>query len=361
MLLAKKRGFILFITSLLLLFSTTACRDKKPAFNYSFLAFGTLIDLTIVNTTHSEAVKAADLIEKNFHRQHKQWHAWQQGELKNINKLIAESKPAKVPQEMIPLIKEGMRLSKETQGFFNPAIGKLIELWGFHGNINIIKEPPSPGAISYLLKKSPSMADLTLNGDKLSSQNNAVQLDFGGYGKGYGVDLAIEELRRLGIDNAIVNAGGDLHAIGSRGGTPWKIAIRRPSGAGVLATVNIRQNESVFTSGDYERFFMYKKQKYHHIIDPRTGYPTTETKSVTVIHTDSITADAAATALFIAGPDEWYPLAKAMGIKYVALVDKNNVLHVNPAMKERLNLLNKKVEMKVSKPLFIKKSLYERR
>ncbi len=348
-----------FIFIFILLASTNACRNKDPAFNYSFIAFGTLIDLTIVNTQHDKAVIAAESIEKDFLRQHKQWHAWQKGELKDINDAIAASKSAPIPPEMRPLIDIGMKLSQKSNHYFNPTIGRLIELWGFHDTAKKNKEPPSAGAISYLLKKSPTMEDIKIEGNQISSRNNTVQLDFGAYGKGYGIDLAVKHLRQLGIDNAIVNAGGDLRAIGSRGGQPWKIAIRKPSGSGVFATIDIKNNESIFTSGDYERYFTYHGVDYHHIIDPRTGYPATGTTSVTVIDKNATLADAAATAIFIAGPDEWYSIAHAMGVKYVALVDKKGIVHVNPAMQKRLKLINTKLKMEVSEPLISKKKFHE--
>ena len=94
----------------------------------------------------------------------------------------------------------------------------------------------------------------------------------------------------------------------------------------------------MFTSGDYERYFEYGKQRYHHILDPRTGYPADKTTSVTVIHHDSATADAAATALFIAGPDQWPVIARDMGIEQVMLIDKQGQIFMTPDMAERIEL-----------------------
>lgn len=195
------------------------------------------------------------------------------------------------------------------------------------------------------------MSDLDIDGFKLSSSNPAVKLDFGAYGKGYGIDRAIESLKDMGIHNAIINAGGDLRAIGSRAGTPWRIAIKKPTGMAVLGVIKTDTDESVFTSGDYERNYAYEGKRYHHIIDPRTGYPAEGVASVTVIHTDATTADAAATALFVAGTSDWHRIARQMGIKYVLVIDSQGTLHMNPAMQKRIELLKTDNKIIISPPL----------
>ena len=104
----------------------------------------------------------------------------------------------------------------------------------------------------------------------------------------------------------------------------------------MIASISIEGEESVFTSGDYERFYIYQGERYHHILDPRTGYPAKGTQSVTVIHHNSGLADAAATALFIAGPDDWHRIAHKLGLKQVMLIDEQGTIHVSPEMKKRL-------------------------
>ena len=110
----------------------------------------------------------------------------------------------------------------------------------------------------------------------------------------------------------------------------------------MVATLELNANEAAFTSGDYERYFKNKNnqnnkdQHLHHIIDPRTGYPAAGTQSVTVLHQNAATADAAATALFIAGPKQWVEIAKSMNIKYVLLIDEEGKVHISQAMQERV-------------------------
>lgn len=337
---------------LLSLFLLSGCDTTPPLYKGQFLAFGTLVDITIAGLDPKDAQSATDIIEQDFKRMHHAWHAWDPGPLGRVNRLIQTGSTFATPPSVLPLIFRGKALSEQSEGLFNPAIGQLIDAWGFHQNDPDGKRaPPSQESINTLLQQVPSMDDLQIDGIQMHSKNTAVKLDFGAFGKGYGIDLAMEHLKELGINNAILNAGGDLRAIGSRNGEPWRIAIRHPSGEGVLGVIETQGSESIFTSGDYERNFTWQGKRYHHIIDPRTGYPATGTRSVTVIHNDATTADAAATALFIAGPSQWYEIAMRMGLRYVLLVDSDNTIHMNPAMQKRVQLADDSYPVKLSPPL----------
>lgn len=342
---------IIFLTLFSLIIG--GCQQQEQVTTTRFLAFGTLIDLTIAGVSKQQAEQATAAIEKDFAQMHKSWHAWDPGPLGRVNRLISQGETFATPPSVLELIRQGAEISIKSDHLFNPAIGHMIDAWGFHSDDPEGNRPPKPETISQLLQQNPRMSDLALNGINMHSTNPHVKLDFGAFGKGFGIDLAINHLRQLGIKSAILNAGGDLRAIGAPQGRSWKIAIRHPSGKGVLAGLDISGDESVFTSGDYERNFNWKGKRYHHIIDPRTGYPAVGTKSVTVIHSDAATADAAATALFVAGPDGWYNIARKMGIKYVLLIDAEDRAHMNPAMKKRLKLDPDQYEINLSPPLII--------
>jgi thiamine biosynthesis lipoprotein len=207
-----------------------------------------------------------------------------------------------------------------------------------HDEVDI--HPPDPVAINELLQKNPVMSDIRIDGTFLQSSNPAVQLSLGAFAKGYAIDLAMDYLKGRGISNAVINAGGDLRVIGQHGERPWRIGIRHPRADGMIAWLDAKANESIFTSGDYERFYLYEGKRYHHILDPRTGYPASGATSVTVIHTNAGVADAAATALFVAGAEQWYEIARSMGIKNVMLIDTEGRIHMNPAMQDRIHLVN---------------------
>lgn len=316
----------------------SACSNTDSSLHQArLLALGTLVDISTWGVDDDTAEQAIAAVEGILNDIHHTWHAWQPGTLTRINEQLAKGEPVEVEPDNMMLIREAGRLSGIGDQLFNPAIGKLIELWGFHSDDRPQGPPPDPAAIKALVAKNPTMKDLVINGTTLKSTNPAVQLDFGAFAKGYAVDQAIAMLRARGISNAIVNAGGDLRAIGRHGDRPWRIGIRHPKDPGIIASIETNGDESVFTSGNYERFFDYQGNRYHHIIDPRDGYPAKDTLSVTVIHDNAATADAAATALFVAGPKLWQKIAAQMGITQVMLIDDKLTIYMTPAMAKRVH------------------------
>jgi thiamine biosynthesis lipoprotein len=259
--------------------------------------------------------------------------------LGQVNAQLPSGQSFSAAPAMAEMIAEAKRLSLTSGERFNPAIGKLVSLWGFQSDEPPRGPPPPAEEIEALVFSAPSMREVEVEGVMLRGRNPLLRIDLGGFAKGYAVDRAIERLRELGIENAIVNAGGDLRAIGRHGERPWRIGIRAPRGEGVLAAVELDGDESVFTSGDYERHFEWEGRRYHHIIDPHTGYPAEGTTSVTVLHTEGATADAAATALFVASREEWPRVAAAMGVRHVMRVDTDGTVEMTPQMAERIRFV----------------------
>ncbi|GAB6042645.1 FAD:protein FMN transferase [Endothiovibrio diazotrophicus] len=329
------------------------CSRPPEPYQERIYIFGTLVDLTIWGAPEEKAREAAATLARSFEKEHHEWHAWKPGALTDLNAAIARGEPHAVPDTLVPLLVQSKALYRASGGLFDPAIGGLIGLWGFHQDEPPHGEPPPPNeAIERWRAANPTMDDLTIDGNVVTSHNRAVQLDLGGFAKGYAVDRAIEALKSMGIGNAIVNAGGDLRAIGSKDGRPWRVGVRHPQGKGVLAAIEVTGDESVFTSGNYERYNEYKGVRYAHILDPRTGMPVQGITSVTVIHDNGAEADAAATALVVAGVDKWWETARSMGIRYAMVVEENGTVHLNPAMRDRVTFTGETPPLDVSKPLF---------
>jgi len=313
---------------------TSSCsRPRESEFHEQILALGTLIDINFYGISAEKAHAATGEVRAVLEDINNTWHAWQPSLVTRINAHIRAGQASEVPAPRLELIRKSITMTKLSNGLFDPGIGALSELWGFHSDTLPSGPPPDRKKIMALVAKKPSILRLHIEGSKVWSDNPATQLDFGAIAKGYAIDQSIARLRALGVKNAIVNAGGDLRAIGRHGDRPWRIGIRDPRGAGVLASVNAEGDQSIFTSGDYERFYDYHNKRYHHIIDPRTGYPARGTRSVTVVTEKSAaTADAAATALFVAGPRDWQNIARALNLDRIMLVDSDNTVHLTKKM-----------------------------
>lgn len=324
-----------------------------PVHHHKFLAFGTLMEIDLVGVGSEQALQVTETLEDDFRYMHEAWHAWDPGPLGRTNELLASGERFSAPPSVLPLLELSSQLAIESDHLFNPAVGKLIERWGYLGKEVTCEQIPSQEDIAPLVEARPRMTDIEVDGFHLRSGNPAVKLDFGGVGKGYGIDLAFERLAEIGIKNALINAGGDLRATGDRGGRPWRVAVKSPSGDGVvLGFVEIQGNDSAFTSGNYERNLRCGDKLYHHIIDPRTGFPARGALSVTVMHPQAAKADAAATALFVAGVDGWLEIARKMQVEDVLLVDEQGVIHMTPTMQARFKLLETDREVRVSEPVF---------
>lgn len=316
-----------------------ACAQRPGEEKAQFYVFGTLMEVSLWDTGSDEAQNAFSELQALFRGMHLEWHAWEPGTLVEINRAFAAGQPALASPSIVEMVRHSREVEKGSGGRFNPAIGGLVRLWGFHtSEYPILGPPPGREQIRELVREHPSSLDIRIDGLELSTSNPAVQLDFGGIAKGYAIDIACEKLRELGVKNAIVNAGGDLKAMGDHGTRPWRIAVRKPGG-GIIGTLETTGAEAVFTSGNYERFRQDESQRYPHILDPRTGWPVENVASATVITRDGWLADAAATALIVAGLDEWQEVARALGLEQVMLVDEDGKAWLTPEMNERLEFV----------------------
>lgn len=316
----------------------SACDSEPRARQAKFYAFGTEIDVSLYGVDAEAADNTIEVLEQAFSNANNTWHAWQPSTLTTINNAISSGQTITVSDDVANLINQAKTLAISSDHLFNPAAGKLFELWGFHRDNWFESHPPPemPEIINWLTL-APTMEQITITNGILTSDNPMIKLGFGGFAKGFAVDTAITALQQQGIENAMVNIGGDLRAIGSHGNRPWIIGIRHPRRDGMIASIALRGDESVFTSGDYERFFEFEGTRYAHIIDPRTGWPADQVTSVTVLHSNASIADAAATALFVAGYD-WPIIAAEMGINHVMLVRPDGQVEMSPQMEKRIQL-----------------------
>jgi thiamine biosynthesis lipoprotein len=183
-----------------------------------------------------------------------------------------------------------------------------LDIWGFSQKAYRI---PTDREIGNALKKIGM--DKVFFDDTAQAVTLAVpgmRLDLGAIAKGYAIDCAVKKLRASGIKNCLINAGGQVYALGYKFSKPWIVGIRHPRRPGIARTITVT-DESASTSADYEQYFTKDAKRFAHIFNPRTGYPAqTDLASVTVVAPEGATADALSTAIFVLGKKRGEALAK---------------------------------------------------
>ena len=170
---------------LLLILLLNACGTEQGQLHQQqFLLFGTLVDISIWGTDKQKAENAIAQITTDLEKMHHEWHAWHDSPLTRLNKVLAAGQPGTVAPSMIPLLQKSIALSNISDSLFNPAIGRLINVWGFQQDDAPSSTPPDAAKIHALTIQQPKMQDLTLAQDQLQSRNPNVQLDFGAIAKG---------------------------------------------------------------------------------------------------------------------------------------------------------------------------------
>lgn len=293
-----------------LMCATSACTGPVEPESDRFPAMGTLVEITVREADDARRISALQNARSAIQSAAREWHGWGDGELARVNDASATPSP-----ELASLIAHADAIARDSGGLFEPRLGTLVELWGFNASERPPGPPPDAAAID-------------------AARTARARIDLGAYAKGAAVGAALDALRSAGVSHALVDAGGDLAAIGDAGGRPWRIGVRDPRGPGIIAGLDLAPGEAVFTSGDYERRFEWDGVTYHHVLDPRTGRPARATASVTVVHFDPALADAAATALFVAG-DEWPRVARALGVDVVMRVTPAGAIEATAAFVAR--------------------------
>ena len=319
------------------------CSRERPAYQEQGYVFGTLVEVTVYGEPDARARQAVAAVMHEFQRLHDMLHAWKPSELTDLNSALAQGHPRQVTPELTAILADAKQLSDQSGGLFDPAIGRLIQAWGFQAD-EFKPVLPDAKQIAALVQEHPQMDDLVLAGDTVSSRNRAVQLDLGGYAKGYALDRAAALLKQMGVHDALINIGGNVLALGAHGDRPWRVGIQHPRKPGPLATLELHDGEAIGTSGDYQRFFEVAGKRYCHLIDPRTGWPVQGVQAVTIITRGAragVRSDADSKPLFVSGVQGWRAAARTMGLEEALLVDGDGRVHLTPAMQKKLDFTDK--------------------
>lgn len=332
---------------LLALVLLLAACGQPPVQRQESYVFGTRVEVLVASRDAAAAREAIAAVLREFDRLHRTYHAWQPSELTAVNDAIAAGRPVKVTPELAQLITEATAVAARGDGLFDPGIGGLVRLWGFQAD-EFRPRLPDAAALAAWRAARPGIADLQLDGLTLRSRKRQVALDFGGYLKGVALDRARDILHARGIKDALINIGGNVMALGTKFGEPWRVGIQDPRRPGPLATLALADGEAIGTSGDYQRFFELDGHRYCHLLDPRSAEPVTHTEAVTVLVTPAAAArhfsaaaagmlsDAASKPIFIAGPEGWRREAAQLGVDAALRVDAAGHVQVTRALAARL-------------------------
>lgn len=257
-------------------------------------------------------------------------------ELSRFNQYRFE-KPFPVSDETLLVVNEALRLGELSDGVLDVTVGPLVNLWGFGPTMRpetIPSEADVAGVREYV-----GLDKLAVQGNALVKHHPQLYVDLSTIAKGYGVDVVADLLEENGIQNYLVEIGGEMRVKGEKGdGSPWLIAIEKPvsNQRAVQKVVSIGEN-AIATSGDYRNYYEQDGTRYSHLIDPRTGKPIQHsTVAVTVIHASSMTADGLATAFNVMGWEDAIEVAEAnhIAVFIIRRKDKDFEEYTSPAFEE---------------------------
>ncbi len=314
----------LIVPVLLLLIS---CSRNLKVMQTTFFEFGTYITISIVDNNLNEKqfsqiineIKDKCKYYNNIFNAHNP-----DSEVSRIS-LFTPNRFYNISEDMYTVLKEAEKFYKLTGGLFDVTIGRLTLLY----NIPYTDKIPSQRAIQKALQYT-GFTNIKLKNKKIMIKRRGIKIDPGGIAKGYIVDKLSEFLYKKGYKNFMVNIGGDLYVAGrNRFNKKWEIGIQNPVKKNSIIKVIKVSDKAVFTSGIYERYIKYKNRKYHHIINPETGYPVENNiLSVTIIYRKGMTADAIATSIILMGTEDGIVFLNKnfKNLKYFIITSDNNKL-----------------------------------
>lgn len=212
-----------------------------------------------------------------------------------------------------------------TNGMFDVSVFPLSRLWKKCFMTKIL--PDAQEIITVLPFIGSDKIYIDHESKSIKFKRKGMAVDFGAIAKGYAVDAAVKELKRSGIDSAIIRAGGDIYCLGNKFDKPWNVGVQHPRKQNAIMTTIPLRDMAVSTSGDYQQFVDIGGRRYHHIINPKTGYPIeNEVVSVSVVAKDATTADTVATCVFLLGKEQGMKkFQKHPGVEQIIVVTKNDL------------------------------------
>ena len=306
----KRMGLVLSIVLLLLLCSCSNVSEYSETREL----MGTFVEITVIE---SNSTKARNAMTKAFSEISRVEQIFSNYINTSAVSVLNKKGEVKANEEFNSVLLRSLYYSDMSSGAFDITVQPVLSL--FTRTYTVEKRPPT----SEELEAACALVGydkIVVSGD-LVMIDEGMEITLGGIAKGYAVDRAIAVLQEEGISNALVNAGGDMRAIGSKRGSPWIIALQNPRDRSDYITIIELEDKAIATSGDYERYFVPNKT-VHHILDPKTCKSAEQLISVTIIADDATTADALSTTVYVLGPDEGISLVEELESVEALIIDE---------------------------------------
>lgn len=340
--------YLVFILMALLI---TGCTDNQSqSLTRTEFLMDTVINLKVYDKQDVEAMDMA--VDRLKEIENRMSVTISNSDVSKINK-NAGIKPIQVHEDVYYVIEKAKHFAELSQGAYEPTIGPLVELWNITGNED--KERDSIPTEEEIKEKMELVDynDLELmENNYIFLKRKGMKLDLGGIVKGYAADEVKRIFEENGVESAIIDLGGNVYALGEKAsGESWRIGIQDPFSVtgNYIGILNVK-DKSIVTSGDYERFFIYEGEKYHHIIDSKTGYPSkNEVSGVSILSKRSIDGDALSTALFVLGVEEGTKLVNQLEDIDVIFITKGKEVYIQENLKNSFILKDENLKL-ISNP-----------
>lgn len=309
--------------------------SRPKRYTLSQMAMGTIVTITVDSTSSKKAYQAINQTFETIHRIEEMMSPYiPTSDVTHINNNLKTT----VSYDTFTVIKQSLELSHKTNGLFDITFAACGKLWQLNSPSFT---PPSPLQIKQQLTcVNYRLIHLNTQTLEVIKHKPCITIGLGGIAKGYAIAQAASALKYLGIQQGIVEVGGDLEVLGDNYGYGYTIGIKHPRHEGIIGTVVLRDGQAIATSGDYERFTMYKGKRYHHILNPKTGYPANSNIiSVSVISNNATICDGYATALFIMGSEQAIAFCKknaSLNLQCI-IIDKSMNIYLSESLLQKVS------------------------
>ncbi len=303
----------------LILFAASCSSSTIPEIQQTRLQLGTSVSITVINENNELAERAVEAAFAEIERIERLMSSYDE---KSMISVLNSKGSIEADSEIVDILEKARYFHQISAGAFDITVEPLLRL--FDASFSERSEPPSDVEIQAALQMV-GFNRIEVTSDRIYLPDG-MKITLGGIAKGYAIDHAVAVLKEHGIEQGLVNAGGDMRSIGSKGENPWRIALQNPRNGSEYIAVLPLDDSAVATSGDYERYFD-PDRRFHHIIDPRTGYSATKLMSVTIVTETALDADALATAVFVSGAVDGMMLVNRMeNIEALIITSEGNII-----------------------------------